>query len=188
MMTQTHVLLGSAIFSRKAAIGISIAAIIGGLLPDFPMYPFTLAVIIGGWEWEANYWSNWVQYPMGLANSIPLYLIVIGIGVWLKKPWLWALGGAALLHCLGDLPLHHNDGHMHFFPFSDFRFQSPVSYYDPRHYANWWRPVEVVIGLACCYILARRHPVLWNRILMAVLAVLYLALLLLPLFFDGPRN
>ena len=49
MMTQTHVLLGSAIFSRKGMIAVSIAAIIGGLLPDFPMYPFVLIGIIQGW-------------------------------------------------------------------------------------------------------------------------------------------
>ena len=31
-----------------------------------------------------------------------------------------------LLHVFGDLPLHHDDGHRHFFPFSDWRFESPV--------------------------------------------------------------
>jgi hypothetical protein len=47
-----------------------------------------------------------------------------------------------LLHSLGDLPLHHDDAHRHFFPFLDWRFSSPVSYWDPEHHGQWVSLIE----------------------------------------------
>ena len=43
------------------------------------------------------------------------------------------IGAAALLHLTFDLPFHHDDAHPHFWPFSDWRFTSPLSYWDPAH-------------------------------------------------------
>ena len=43
------------------------------------------------------------------------------------------IGAAALLHLTFDLPFHHDDDHPHFWPFSDWRFTSPLSYWDPAH-------------------------------------------------------
>lgn len=66
-----------------------------------------------------------------------------------RMPLLAALVISMLIHCLCDLPLHHDDGHRHFFPLSDFRFESPVSYWDPAHYGDWFLKFEfafVAIG------------------------------------------
>lgn len=49
-----------------------------------------------------------------------------------------------VFHSLGDLPVHHDDAHRHFFPFSDYRLISPISYWDPQHYGRIVAGVEVL--------------------------------------------
>jgi hypothetical protein len=65
-----------------------------------------------------------------------------------------------LLHVFGDLPLHHDDAHRHFFPFSDWRFASPVSYWDPAHHGQWASLVEVSCVIAASGYLYWRSKVL----------------------------
>ena len=46
----------------------------------------------------------------------------------------WFLG-SCLLHTLVDIPVHHDDGPLIFWPFNwTYRFASPISYWDPAHY------------------------------------------------------
>ena len=49
------------------------------------------------------------------------------------------------LHCLADLALHREDAHGHLFPLSDWRFTSPVSYWDPAHYGLIFAACELVL-------------------------------------------
>jgi hypothetical protein len=74
-----------------------------------------------------------------------------------------ALCGAGLLHLFFDLALHHNDGRAHFWPISSWIFESPLSYWDPRHYGNVVGPLEVAASLACCVVLWRRFAGKWMR-------------------------
>ncbi|WP_419857635.1 hypothetical protein [Candidatus Palauibacter irciniicola] len=70
----------------------------------------------------------------------------------------WALFVASMiLHALGDLPLHREDAHRHFFPFSDWRFTSPVSYWDPDHYGGYAAIGEVLLVLAVSVFLFRAY-------------------------------
>lgn len=69
---------------------------------------------------------------------------------------LFAFSIAALLHVLTDLPLHHDDGRPHFWPFSDWIFRSPVSYWDPNHYGRVWSLIEVVLAIILIIVLWRR--------------------------------
>ena len=71
--------------------------------------------------------------------------------------FLFALFLSLLLHTLGDLPLHHDDGHRHFFPFLDWRFESPVSYWDPAHYGLWFSLVEATAVAVAATLLYRYH-------------------------------
>ncbi len=65
-----------------------------------------------------------------------------------------------LLHIFGDLPLHHDDAHRHFFPLLDWRFLSPVSYWDPAHHGQWASLVEFIAVLAAALIMYRWRPLL----------------------------
>ena len=69
-----------------------------------------------------------------------------------------ALTGAALLHLLFDLPLHHDDGRAHFWPLTGWIFESPVSYWDVRHGAAWVAPIEALVGALAAITLWWRRP------------------------------
>jgi hypothetical protein len=66
--------------------------------------------------------------------------------------WNWHTGvvfcASLICHSLLDLPVHHDDAHRHFFPLSDYRFISPLSYWDPSHYGQFVALAEVLVILA----------------------------------------
>lgn len=62
------------------------------------------------------------------------------------------------LHATLDFLLHHDDAHRHFMPLSDWRFESPVSYWDPDHFGQVMSFVEIAAVIGTCMILWRRFP------------------------------
>ena len=89
-------------------------------------------------------------------NSLPLIAILTWIGWRMKREALCLVGLSMALHCAADLPLHAHDGHRHFFPLSDWRFDSPVSYWDPRHFGHIVAPIEFVFVVGGCVLLIAR--------------------------------
>lgn len=85
-----------------------------------------------------------------------LWGIAFALGAMARSPVMVALCGAALLHLGFDFLLHNDDGRAHFWPLSNWIFQSPVSYWDPDHYGNIAGAIEVALSLLCCGILWRR--------------------------------
>ncbi len=106
--------------------------------------------------WSQKYYLNGWQNFFDLFNSLPIVAIVFVAGLALKVRNVVLLAASMALHIAGDLPLHHDDGHRHFFPFSDWRFESPVSYWDPAHYGGvvgWFEAALVIVG--CVWLVAR---------------------------------
>ena len=59
--------------------------------------------------------------------------------------WFWL---SCLLHTLVDIPVHHDDGPLVFWPLNwSFRYLSPISYWDPKHFGGTVLVVEVLIVL-----------------------------------------
>ena len=86
-----------------------------------------------------------------------------------------------LLHLGLDLPLHHNDGRAHFQPFTDWVFESPLSYWDPAHYGWLVGPVEAAVCAALAWALWRRFR---SRVAHALIAVALVAELVPALAFP----
>ena len=130
--------------------------------------------------WRELYFALPMQNLIAYFNSIPVYagLAVLGYimraKVWGKLLLVFAL--AALTHMVTDLPVHNHDAYRHFWPFSDWRFISPFSYYEREHHAGWVSLLESVIALTSIIVLWRRFPKLWVKIILAILALLYFAL------------
>ncbi|MEQ8296878.1 MAG: hypothetical protein RIB55_10385 [Nitratireductor sp.] len=91
-----------------------------------------------------------------------------------------AFSASALLHSLIDFLTHRADAHMHFWPLSDWRFRSPVSYWDPDHYGSWFGLFEAALGVALIVVLFRRYRALPLRAGLLVALALYVAV---PAFF-----
>ena len=105
------------------------------------------------------YFSDAWQTVFAIDNSLFVWGALLGIAIYLRTPWAVALTAAALLHVALDFPLHHDDGRPHFWPVSDWVFESPFSYWDRSQGANWIAPLEfVLVVLAFASMVVRRVP------------------------------
>ena len=61
---------------------------------------------------------------------------------------------ASLLHTIIDIPLHSTDGPLLFFPLDwNYRFASPISYWDPNYYGHIWSFFEHCFDIAILLLL-----------------------------------
>ena len=163
MNTPAHVVINMAILSRGDDHKRTAAIVAGALIPDL--------VIIGFYAWhlvlgtpEAQIWSVEYYKPVwqgyiDVFNSIPILLIALLLCWKIRHGLLWILLASMLLHTLGDLPVHHDDGHRHFFPFSDWIFASPVSYWDVNHHGAAFSVFEVALVAVLSAVLYARKSV-----------------------------
>ena len=150
MNTPSHVILNLALLGHRQRPQLNSPIFWGAMVPDLAMFGFygwakLIAKMDEATIWGKAYYEPFWQNIFDAGNSIPLALLVIGIALWLRKErpnWQAAtdatifLAASVVLHCLADLPLHVDDGHRHFWPFSNFRFESQISYWDPDHHGG----------------------------------------------------
>jgi membrane-bound metal-dependent hydrolase YbcI (DUF457 family) len=163
MNTPSHLLLTAALRRAIDPAGIPARAFLaGGVAPDVPL----LALSIGGMAyyrlwlgWEATaieahlFGGLYFQHPLWIcAHNLlhaPLVLLA-GLAIASRRAaprWWWFLAGCAL-HTAVDIPTHHDDGPLLLFPFDwQTRFQSPISYWDTRHYGGQFTVVEILLDV-----------------------------------------
>ncbi len=195
MNTQSHVLLASALFTRSGVgnRARNIAAISGGFLPDLPIFiMFAWSKIQGVPEkmvWETWYFAPPWQTIVDASHSIPIYWLIIMASVFLVKSGgknsdygvvIVIFSLSALTHIAGDFFLHVVDGHAHFWPLSDWRFSSPVSYWDPRYYGQYFSVFEIIAGISLCVLLFRRFEEKFVRVILGLTMISYI---LVPAYF-----
>ena len=83
--------------------------------------------------------------------------------LWFRHALGIAFAAAGLLHLALDFPLHNDDARRHFWPISDWVFESPLSYWDSAHHAAWVAPFGLAAVLAAAVVLWRRWPGWWKR-------------------------
>ncbi|QBY01750.1 cobalamin biosynthesis protein CobQ [Rhodophyticola sp. CCM32] len=162
MNTPAHLLLGAAVFGDPERRHTTTAALIGGLLPDLSLYlmagvSLILLEIPPQVVFGELYYSEAWQHVFAIDNSMLVWGLVFGLGLWLKRAWVVALAGAALLHLVTDFALHHDDGRSHFWPLTSWVFESPISYWDSHHGARYVAPLEGLLSAICAAVLWRRY-------------------------------
>ena len=183
MMTQTHMLIGAALFARpdsqSGARWAGPAALAGAVAPDLDVFVMWIAERMAGVSscviFRDRFWeSPWVEVQ-AVSNSAPLWALIALIGFLIKgrSVALLAFGMSGFLHICGDFLLHADDARMHLQPFTDWRFYSPVSYWDPRHFGRTVMVVEAVAGVALVAILWRRFAGGRTRIALGTAFALY---------------
>ncbi|MYA32179.1 MAG: hypothetical protein F4164_03310 [Gemmatimonadales bacterium] len=182
MTTPAHAALSLIVLGRSERNALPVA--LGAVAPDLPMLVFYFwerlaRGVSEGRVWSERYFDPGWQVVFDIPSSIPLLGIALcillaligrrstaghipsaGVAAAPRRAKLTAATlfiASMIIHALGDLPLHREDAHRHFFPFSDWRFTSPVSYWDPEHYGGYSAVGEVILVLAVSVFLFRAY-------------------------------
>jgi hypothetical protein len=146
---------------------------LGGIVPDVPIFGFYLWMKLATTVSERQIWSDHYFRPFwqdifAVSHSLPIAALVVAIAYGLRQKFWLALGLGWIFHSLLDLPVHHDDAHRHFFPLSNYRFVSPVSYWDPNHYGNWMSWIEIgLVLLSTLYVFSSLRSRLGRGLLIA---------------------
>jgi membrane-bound metal-dependent hydrolase YbcI (DUF457 family) len=198
MNTQSHILMGALLFGKPLP-KLAMAGALGGLVPDLPMFAIVAGLRLSGHRFEEIfgklYWERWWQVCNAVSHSFLLwgalalisgYMILRTSGASAPKAaLLFAFSGAAFVHSCVDFLVHRDDAHMQFWPLSDWKFVSPVSYWDRAHYGDRFGLFEAALGIAMAALLFRRHRSLLTRCALALCMALYAAV---PAFFIYNLN
>lgn len=179
MNTPTHIAVNLLLLGRQDKDQVITPIILGAILPDLSMFTFYFfeKVILGTPEtiiWSQSYYQAPWQNLSALSNSIPLGILGLLFVSWKRSHWGFLLFSSILLHLLTDLPLHNEDAHRHFFPLSDWRFYSPISYWDPSHYGNIIGILEIILVSVCCVTLLRTYDSSFGKFIIGGLFLSYL--------------
>ncbi len=172
MNTPAHTLIAAALLAKPGARRRNTALVLGSLVPDVTILwmilweRFVLGTDMRTIFTEKYYAPEW-HLIFAIPNSIPLFALGVAVGYALGWTVVWVFCAAALVHVILDLPLHHDDGHPHLWPFSDWIYASPVSYWDPNHHGMAAGAAEVALCVVLGIILWRRFRGIPARVLIA---------------------
>jgi hypothetical protein len=181
MNTPAHLAVSLLVWQQENRWRNAVSVAIGAVLPDLPMFGFyAYQKLIGSSErriWSELYFTHHWQYVFDIFNSLPLALALFFVfRIWDLR-WAQLLVASAALHMLCDLPVHHDDGHRHFLPISNFRFESPISYWDPNHFGMVFIWIELLVAIGSCVYVFRHGARPMMRLAMLDLALYGLAVM-----------
>ncbi|MGC9527315.1 MAG: hypothetical protein ACP5D7_17415 [Limnospira sp.] len=152
MNTPSHAIINLALLAGSGRPEANLLIVFGAILPDIPIFIFYgwakwIAKMSERQIWSEAYYSPPVQTIVATCHSLPIAALGWAIAFQLgwQIPQLLCL--SLILHSLFDLPVHNDDAHRHFFPLSNYRFISPVSYWNPRQYGAIVAFLEILLVL-----------------------------------------
>lgn len=156
------------------------AAVAGALAPDLSLYVMAsvslyVLQISPRVVFDELYFSPAWQQVFAIDNSVFVWGALLGLAWWREAKNTVIFAASALMHLAFDFPLHHDDGRPHFWPVSDWVFDSPVSYWDRSAHAGLIGPIEMGLCALFCLILLRRYHSLRSRLMITALALVQLA-------------
>ncbi len=169
MITTTHIVT-NALIALKASDGpAGVTAesgakwfVAGGLAPDVGLYALTAGAAVffpltRGMSFQESMEYAFSElffndpYWVAIHNTFHSPVVLGGLlaaGKLTGNKRLLGFASGAMLHTLMDIPVHHNDGPLLFFPFDwETRFDSPVSYYDRDYYGGFVAPIDFAITI-----------------------------------------
>jgi len=146
----------------------------GSIFPDVPMLFFFIwyTWVVPTSQrtiWGTLYFTEGWQTVFNLFHSVPIFLTLAGVAYWLSRPRLFIFCLAGLLHFMEDFFVHQEDGHAHFFPLSNYKFISPISYWDSRSFGNYFSIAEPLVILACSFYVFRYLKTWWGKTLLVLI-------------------
>lgn len=171
MNTPAHVLVGLAVCARRDVPWSGRSAVFGSLLPDLSLYLlagvslFVLQIPAERVFGELYFSPGW-QTVFAIDNSFILWGLGLILALWFRSVPAIVFACAGLLHLATDFPLHNDDARQHFWPISDWMFESPLSYWDSDHHASVVAPVTLLAVLISAGVIWRRWTGWGVRILL----------------------
>jgi membrane-bound metal-dependent hydrolase YbcI (DUF457 family) len=152
MNTPSHAILNLAILGQQHEPKFNLAIAIGAILPDIPIFIFYFVSkfiykLPEKAIWTEAYYQPFWQDIIATFHSFPIALMAWGIARYQGWKLAEIICLSLVWHSLLDIPVHSEDAHRHFFPFSNYRFISPISYWDPKHYGNIVSTIERLLVL-----------------------------------------
>lgn len=180
MNTPAHIIINTVCLARQDTANVLIPVVVGAILPDAPMFVFYFVEKVikktpERYIWEKKYYQTGWQNFIDIFNSLPFILISLTTAIWFNYQIGILFSLSMLLHILGDLPLHNNDAHRHFFPLSNWRFFSPISYWDPKYYGHIVTKVEILVTIISCLFLFVSSNSLMGKFSLGFVGFSYLA-------------
>jgi hypothetical protein len=176
--TPGHATINLAVLGTAFDPGLAVPILAGGILPDVPIISLYLFH-----RWirdtpEERIWSEHYQRPFWQnlihgMHSIPLHAIGLVVSLSMGSIALAVFFSSALLHALQDLPVHAIDAHRHFLPFSQWRFISPISYWDPKYHGRSVALVEALLVVMAAVVVWLQHRESYARICLAGVVLFY---------------
>ena len=163
MNTPAHLLVGAALFARKDIRQSGKLALFGSLLPDLSLYLLAgtslfLLQIPPQRVFDELYFSEAWQSIFAIDYSFLIWGLILAIALfWKRLAWV-AFAGAGLVHIVTDFAMHNDDARPHFWPLSDWVFESPFSYWDSDHNAAMVAPFTLLAVLISAWLLWKRWP------------------------------
>lgn len=159
------------------------AFLAGSVLPDVPLLLLTAWYFwwrdrlgagdefIFGPTYDRLYFENPLWIVVTSVFHAPILIAaMVALGYWARRrdevwsPTLLWFGFGCALHALLDIPTHRGDGPLLLFPLDwRFRFESPISYWDPNHHAGVVATLEHGLNLAILAYFAVLGVRRWRR-------------------------
>lgn len=171
MNTPSHLLMTAALRKALPRLKMPRSAVLwGSVAPDLPLYLLTFGGLVyytnvAGWSmsdaakriFDFHYFEDPVWISLHNVFHSPVSIGCLWIACFLLKHWYpklsrwfcWFLA-ACFFHSFIDILTHFDDGPVLFWPLNwEYRFQSPVSYWDRRHYGSqfMWFELGLVVAL-----------------------------------------
>ncbi len=161
MNVPAHLIFGAAAFARPNARAVTLVALAGSFAPDLSLFAMAgWALFVAGTEpgvvFGQSYFSDAWQQVFAVDNSFVFWGIGLALAAWARLRVLVVFALAGIMHLGFDFALHNADARMQFWPLSDWKFASPLSYWDPRYNAAIVAPTEAAATLLLAVVLFRR--------------------------------
>jgi len=180
--TPAHAVLNLVLLGATKESNRALPVLVGAVLPDLPivvLYAYErLRGMPEAWIWGTAYYDPHWQAVIDALHSFPLILAVLGVAGFFRWRRVGLVCASMLLHAAADFFLHHDDAHRHLFPLLDWRFASPISYWDPRYFGNVIGLAEAIGVVAAGALIARTTPSPSVRWAVTGIALLYVGFLM----------
>ena len=140
----------------------------GSLLPDIPMFIFwvimsllgTSQTLIFGYYYFTPEW----QVFFNIFNSFLITLILFLLFLKLRNLNWMLFSISMFIHQAFDFLLHRQDAHAHFFPLTNWKFISPISYWERDYYGGIFGIIETITAVICAIYIFKELESKWSKL------------------------